>query len=248
MPKKFRIVHILVVCIIIASAAGYYLKSKTAASRIAPSKADVVGHLDGRPVKIPAQYANFVEFDQFEGRASVPGDKVGSIRGIKSFSFQLIDRSTFGDDEVNTQDIHSDPVPDALLVTARSNQEYVSDQELVHLVESAADRFGARYILKNERTFGLEEYRPHHPDALSNQNIARRLKTILVYRDQGGTVRVYIECDSELYPAPTCRIRYLLIPEMRVSVSVLIRRKDLPRWKTAQTIASNKIFSFLITN
>lgn len=246
--RTFRYLAFLIVALAalagLSAIIGWYadLAARDSAGKRNPG-APAVGHLGGQAVAIPAEYANFLEYDgdpHFMTRRKGPAPVRTTHSGIRSFGFDIsyarlmsehgaIPGAGPANDEQSRRDVH---------VGISSNTYYSGDEFPVRLTDSIYSRLGEAYASQGEDVYGLESYAPAAPPP-KRQPQARE---IYLHRDRDSSVDVYISCG--LPAGRVCKMDYSLAPAAKISVVVHFPRHRLPEWESLRSASSRLILGF----
>ncbi|GAB3554083.1 hypothetical protein GCM10027343_41730 [Noviherbaspirillum agri] len=242
---------------------SFYSKAKAAqslndSSVFRENKNDyVIGELGGVPVRIPRAYAHLVEYDGaphwLEPRKGRTPQRNFQSK-LASFGFDL----GFPEVEVRTIE-NSRQNRDVgkygqiwMSVGVSSNSTYGSDGD------NALDNYtkgnifaesgpGYRYQQMSEQLYDLVGYEPIGADELKRINGHSpdyNDKNIYIHRGEHGKVDTYIECSNKAHVLAPCTLKFNMLPEMRVRVSILFSKGYLSEWKEIVSSTRNIILSF----
>ena len=229
---------------------------------VAVSKGDVIGDLGGVKVRVPAHFANYVEYDGDPGfgekrEGSVPTRNFQSK--LMSFGFEV----RFPDMAGRTtpelwQDFERKTLRDSqwMHVGFTSGSIYPGEGFLDRFVKAklrfkAGQQFSGLEYEEYEKLpqleYGLTAYATPGIDPKTQRPLRehKSAEDLFVLRDSQGHVVAAISCANRNFN-PTCKHRFSMEPKMKSEVSIRYRRGLLPLWREIQTNVSGLIEDFEI--
>jgi hypothetical protein len=226
------------------------------------AKGDVIGDLGGVKVRIPAHFANYVEYDGDPGfgekrQGSAPQRNFESK--LMSFGFEVRFPDMAGRTSPELWKDHKRKwQPDSYWMSAgvTTGQHYYGDGYLDKFINAtlkfkADERFPSLKFDEYEKLpkpeFGLTAYASPGIDPKTKKpwREDQDAKDLFVLRDAGGRVVTAIACANRSRN-PTCQHDFSMEPTMKAAITVRYRRGMLPQWKEIQTNVSQLIESFAL--
>lgn len=218
----------------------------------------VIGDLGGVPVMIPKPYAHFVEYEgdpHFMERRKGPAPKRTYASRLSSFGFEVRypDMAALTAEtelQKRSENIHNTTWLDVGIgykALYAPNGDTALDRWIEHAL--APDNFPYRYERLPDTVHGLVGYTPIGvTDEMrrSEKGTGWSDKNIYYHLKPDGKADIYIKCSNKLHAAAPCEMKFILLPEMSVDVSVGLRRGLLPHWKEIQSSVTQVIFGFRV--
>ncbi|WKB50833.1 hypothetical protein [Eleftheria terrae] len=223
------------------------------------SSKDVVGDLGGIPVKIPAHFAGYVEYDGDPGWGQrVKGDPAvrTSRSKLRSFGFDVRYPDMAGTSTVELRrDQRSRSIGSTLWIGVGINTgsyypgDGFLDRILASRLATKKERLEyERYEALTKKEHGLAAYAPSGFDSHSGRPYREdpSAKDLFVYRDSSQHVRTYIECSNRPHAAAPCQHIFSLEPEAGAQVYIMYRRGLLSEWRQIQESVRRLMMSFKV--
>lgn len=217
----------------------------------------VIGHLGGVPVAIPRPYANFVEYDgdpHFMQPRKGPPPKRTYQSGLASSGFEIRypDMAALTDQTAPEKKKETIYTSTWLSVGIHANSIYGGDTALEAYIQGNVFRENPyppyRYEKLPERLFGLTGYTPIGFDVSKRSGTGASYgdRNIYFHRNREGTADAYIECSNVEHAAAPCELKFNILPEIRMQVSVHFRKGLLPQWREIQSSVKQVILGFRV--
>lgn len=226
------------------------------------AKGDVIGDLGGVKVRIPAHFANYVEYDGDPGfgekrQGPVPTRTFDSK--LMSFGFEVRFPDMAGRTSPELWQDYKSKLPREsqwMSVGITSGQHYYGDGYLDRYTDRTINfKSGTRfpnlayeqYEKLSQTEYGLTVYAPPGVDPKTGKPFRehKSAKDLYVMRDGQGHVLTVIRCDNR-WTNPDCSHDFSMEPTMKAAITVRYRRGLLPHWKEIQANVSQLITGFTV--
>lgn len=226
------------------------------------AKGDVIGDLGGVKVRIPAHFANYVEYDGDPGfgeKRQGPVPRRTFESKLMSFGFEVRFPDMAGRTSPELWQDYKSKLPREsqwMHVGFNTGSIYPGDGFLDRYTDrtinfKAGERFSGLEYEEYEKLpqleFGLTVYAPPGIDRKTGKPLRehKSAKDLYVLRDARGRVLTVIQCDNR-WTNPDCSHDFSMEPTMKAAISVRYRRGLLPHWKEIQTNVSQLIAGFAV--
>jgi hypothetical protein len=227
----------------------------------------VIGDLGGVPVKIPRDFARFVEYDNdphfMEKRRGAPPKRTYRSR-LRSFGFEVRYPDMISiKNETGKEKKHRNIYNSMWLSVGLSSGEY--NYRTPHLDAYLEQYSNTNYIFQklDNPIYGLETYIPirakfpwerrhqnaeEYPIEKFRSKIGYELhdQNLYFFRDPDGHAVTFIACSNALIESATCRQRFLMKSPIRAAVDFSYRRALLPHWQDMQSKITSLIIGFKV--
>ena len=206
----------------------------------------VIGDLGGVPVRIPTEFAHFVEYSGDPGfleprKGPVP-ERTQQSR-LRSFGFEVLYPEMLGLTPQTRPMGYHDNIYLSMWVDVSINagERYPGPQALRNREKALADPMWRKFPLKKkiERFYGLTVYESQGGDPHDFQHV-----TIYTHHNQAGEIDVFIDCHDTPHPAAPCTLEADMSPEMGVNLNIDFRRGLTPQWADILKSVKTKVLTF----
>jgi hypothetical protein len=218
----------------------------------------VIGDLGGVPVLIPKPYAHLVEYEgdpHFMERRKEPAPKRTFASRLSSFGFEvrypdMAALTAETEPQRKSENIHNTTWLDVGIgykALYAPNGDTSLDRWINYAL--APDNFPYRYEKLPDTLHGLVGYTPIGvTDEMrrSEKGTGWNDRNIYYHLKPDGKADAYIECSNKLHAAAPCQLKFNLLPQMSIDVSVGLRRGLLPHWKEIQSSVTQVILGFRV--
>lgn len=205
----------------------------------------VTGRLGDTSVRIPAAFANLLEYDDdpalFEARQRASNHSAQSP--IRSFGFDILYPEMIGVTPA-TQALRQQATIETsmwLHVSLLAASRYQGDDFLQLKAADLLDASLWKFPLKVQpgSAYALSTFTSQGGDPQDFRH-----QTIHVHRDEHGQVDAYIECQDAPRPSASCTLYSTLPPPMKASLRIQFRRALLPQWQPMRQAVMTHIQTF----
>ena len=206
----------------------------------------VTGNLGGVPVRIPTEFAHFVEYDGDPGfleprKGPVPERSLQSR--LRSFGFDVLYPEMLGLTPQTQSMGYHDNINLSMWVhvSIDSGERYPGPQALRNQEKALDDPQWWRFPLKkkSEPFYGLTVF-----ESQGGAPQDRRHVTLYTHHNQAGQIDAYIDCDDAPKPAARCTLEADMSPDMGVNLSIDVRRAMVPQWADILKNVKAKVLAF----
>jgi hypothetical protein len=205
-----------------------------------------IGNLGGVPVRIPTEFAHFVEYDADPGfleprKGPVP-ERTQQSR-LRSFGFDVLYPEMLG----LTQQTQSMGYHDNIYlsmwvdVSINSGERDYGAKALSNLEKSMDEPQWWKFPLKKTQALfhGLTVFESQGGDPKDNRHV-----TVYTHHNQAGDIDAYIDCYDTPHPAAPCTLEADMRPDMNANLRIGFRRGLVPQWADILKNVKTKILSF----
>lgn len=213
----------------------------------------VIGDLGGMLVRIPAEFARFVEYDEdphFLDKA-FPLPRAHTYQSkLRSFGFEVRfpDMKGGAPSTPEERDIFKTMW---MRVGVNTGSNYGDGGDILARAVASIHHKPQRkydYVQLKEGIHGLTVYTPVGVD-LSRRDMTKnrpdlRDEDIFFSRDPAGNYEAFIECTNVNHSAVRCQHIFRISKDIKANISVNYRRDLLPHWREIQNSISKVILGF----
>jgi hypothetical protein len=206
----------------------------------------VIGDLGGVPVRIPAEFAHFVEYN---GDPALLEQRKGSVpertprSRLRSFGYEVLYPQMLGlTPQTKTMGYHDNIYLSTWVdVTVNAGERYPGPQALRNQEKALSDPVWWKFPLKQkaERVNDLTVYESQGGDPTNIQHV-----TVYTHHTPTGDIDAYIDCEDIPHPAARCTLEADMSPDMGVNLRIHFRRGLLPQWAEILKNVKIQILSF----
>jgi hypothetical protein len=225
------------------------------------SSKDMIGDLGGMEVRIPRDYARYVEYDADPGfgeKREGPAPKRTYASRLRAFGMyvRFPDMKGLVDAAAREERRKLSLVKDSpwIHVGIHAGEDYPSsgdhylDGRLASITKKPADYWWDDYERLPGTVYGLEAYRVKGIDPVADKYSRKRsfAKDVYVHLDKVGHVDTYISCEDANSPrgVGVCDLGFTLAPKAQVAVQISFHKALLPKWQKIKESVRNLLLSF----
>jgi hypothetical protein len=205
-----------------------------------------LGNLGGVPVRIPPEFAHFLEY---EGDPALLEARTGPVptrslqSPIRSFGFDILYPEMLGVTPQTATRRQQATIETSMwlsvtvLAGTHDRGEHFLAQAEHNLHQPALWKFPLKTMARP--LYGLTGYAPERGSPMD-----KRHKSLYVHRNAQGQVDTYIECSNRPWLSAPCTLHADLRPAMRASLEIHFRRDLLGSWADMQRAVIQVMASF----